>query len=62
MRREDTAAVSVAMVMYTYKGDVNPAIGENSKRPLSPAKSTEASFDDDDCNAKSLNVNKVCQQ
>ena len=50
------------MVMYTYKGDVNPAIGENSKRPLSPAKSTEASFDDDDCNAKSLNVNKVCQQ
>ena len=62
MRREDTAAVSVAMVMYTYKGDVNPAIGENSKRPLSPAKSTEASLDDDDCNAKSLNVNKVCQQ
>ena len=62
MRREDTAAVSVAMVMYTYKGDVNPAIGENSKRPLSPAKSTEASFDDDDCNAESLNVNKVCQQ
>ena len=62
MRREDTAAVSFAMVMYTYKGDVNSAIGENSKGLLSSAKSTEASFDDDDCNTKSLNVNKVCQQ
>ena len=62
MRREDTASVSVAMVMWTYKGNVNSAIGENSKGPLSSAKSTEASFDDDDCNTKSLNVNKVCQQ
>ena len=62
MRREDTASVSLAMVMWTYKGDVNSAIGENSKGPLSSAKSPEASFDDDDCNTKSLNVNNFCQQ
>ena len=41
--------------------DVNSALGENSKKSLSSAISTEASFDDDS-NEKSLNVKNVCQQ
>ena len=66
MRLDDTASVCVARVMWTYKGDMNSAIGQNAKEPSSSAKSTEASFDDDDddddddSNTKNLIANKVC--
>ena len=40
---------------------MNSALGENSKKSLSSAISTEASFDDDS-NEKYLNVENVCQQ
>ena len=43
--------------MWTYKGDVNSALGGNSKEPSSSTISAEASFDDD-INKKVINVNK----
>ena len=44
--------------MWTYKGDVNSALGGNSKEPLSSSTiPAEASFDDD-INKKVINVNK----
>ena len=52
------ASVSVARMMWEYKGNVNSALGENSKEPWPPATSAEASFDDDS-NEEALNVNKV---
>ena len=33
-------------VMWTYKSDVNSALGESSKEPSSSTVSTETSFDD----------------
>ena len=52
------ASVSVARVMWECKGDVNSALGGNSKEPWLPATSAEASFDDDS-DEEALNVNKV---
>ena len=61
---------SVGMVMWTHIGDLNSALWENSKKPLSSTILTEASFnddndddddddDDDDSNEETLNVNKA---
>ena len=43
------------------QGDMNLALRENSKEPLSSTISTETSFSDDS-NEETLNLNKVCQQ
>ena len=53
--------MSVAMVMWTYKGDVNSALGENSKKPSLSAISTQVSFNDGS-NEEIVNINKICQQ
>ena len=42
-----------------HMGDLKPALGENSKEPLSSTISTEASFNGDS-NKETLHVNKVC--
>ena len=42
----NSASVSVARVMWTYKGDRNSALGETSREPSSSTISTEASFND----------------
>ena len=42
----DSSSVSAARVMWTYKGNVNSASGENWKEPSSLARSPEASFND----------------
>ena len=55
----DSASVSVAMMMWAYKRDVNSALGKTSKEPLSSTLATEASFNDDS-NEKAFNVNNVC--
>ena len=52
------ASVPAASVMWTYKSDVNSALGENWIEPSSSTASAEASFDDDS-NKEALNVNKV---
>ena len=56
MKHGDSASVSVARGMWTYKGDVNSASGENWKQPLSSTISTEALF-----NGNS-SENKTCWQ
>ena len=56
---DDSTSWSVAMVMWTYKGDVNSASGENWKEASSSAISTEASFNGDS-NEETLNVDKTC--
>ena len=56
-----SASISVDRVIWKYNGDVNSALGENSKEPSSSTVSTEASFNDDS-NEKTLKVIKVCQQ
>ena len=43
------------------KFNLNSALLENWKESSSRTISTETSFNDD-CNGKTLNVNKVCQQ
>ena len=53
--------MSVATVMWTYKGDVNSALGKNSKEPSLSAISAQASFNDDS-NEEIVNINKVFQQ
>ena len=57
----DSASVSAARMMWIYKGDVNWALGENSKETFSLTILTDASFNDD-TNKGTLNVNKFCQQ
>ena len=57
----DCALVFVVRVMWTYKGDVNSASGENRKKPLSSKISIEASFISES-NEETLNVNRTCQQ
>ena len=47
--------------MWTYKGDVNSASGENWKQPLTSTISTEALFNGDS-SEETLNVNKTCWQ
>ena len=47
--------------MWTYKGDMNSASGENWKEASSSTISTEASFNGDS-NKENLNVNKTCWQ
>ena len=61
MKRKDAGSVFAARVMWTCKGDVNSASGENSIEPSSSAISTETSFNDDS-NKETLNVNKVCHR
>ena len=56
----DSALVSIAKVMWTYKGDANSASGENWKLSSS-AILPEASFNDNS-NEETLNVNKTCWQ
>ena len=45
--------------MWTYKGDVNSASGENRKEPLSSKISIEASCISES-NEETLNVNRTC--
>ena len=40
--RSNSAAVPVARLMLTYKGDVNSTLGKTSKEPSSSTISTEA--------------------
>ena len=54
-----SGSASVSMVMWTHKGNLNSALGENSKEPSSSAISTEAYFNDDS-NKETLNVSKFC--
>ena len=61
MKHGDSASVSVARGMWTYKGDVNSASGENWKQPLSSTISTEALFNGNS-SEETLNVNKTCWQ
>ena len=46
---------------FSVKGDLNSALGENSKEPSSSTISTGASFNDDS-NEETLNINNVCQK
>ena len=55
----DSASVSVARVMWTYKDDVSSASRRKLKGPSSSIISTEASFNGDS-NEETLNVNKTC--
>ena len=57
----DSASLSIAKVMWTYKGDANSALGENWKELSSSAISPEASFNDNS-NEETLNINKTCWQ
>ena len=57
-KHDAAASVSVAKVMWTYKGDVNSALGGNSKEPSSSTVSAETSFDEDS-NNETLNVYNV---
>ena len=57
-RGEYGALVSAARLMWTCKGDVNSALGKNSKEPSS-SKILTKTFNDDS-NKEPLNVNKVC--
>ena len=58
-KHSDSASVSVARVMWTYKGDVNSASGENWKESSSSTISAEAWFNNNS-NEETLNVNKTC--
>ena len=49
--------MSVTRVVGTYKGDVNPASGENLKESLLSKISPEASIKDDSSNEDTLNTN-----
>ena len=60
-KHSDSASVSVARLLWTYKGDENSASGETWKEPSSPTISTETSFNGDS-NEETLNVNKTCWQ
>ena len=53
----NSASVSVARVMWTYKGDRNSALGKTSREPPSSTISTEASINDV-FNEETLNLNK----
>ena len=57
----DSVSVSVARVIWTYKGDVNSASVENWKEPSSLTILPEASFYGES-NEEYLNVNKTCWQ
>ena len=59
----DSVSVPIARVKWnwTCKGDVNSALGENSKEASSSTISTGASFNDDS-NEETLNINNVCQK
>ena len=59
--RSYSTSVSVARVMWTYKGDRNSALGETSREPSSSTISTEASFNDV-FNEETLIQIKVCRQ
>ena len=58
MKHADSASMSVARVMWTYKGDVNSASGENWKEPST---STDVSFNGYSTEV-TLNVNKTSWQ
>ena len=61
MKHVDSASASFGMVMWTYKGNVNSASGENWEKTSSSTIPPEASFNGDS-NEKILNVNKTCSQ
>ena len=50
----DSASMSVARVMWTYKNDMNSASGENWKEPWTPVSFNGYSTEE------TLNVNKTC--
>ena len=52
-KHNDSASVSVAQVMWLWRGDINSASAENWKEPLSSTISTEAPFNGDS------NLNKI---
>ena len=54
--RSNSASVSDAKVMWTYKCNNNSALGETSKQPSSSTISTETSFNDV-FNEETLNLN-----
>ena len=57
-KHKDPASVSVAEVMWVYKGDMNSASEEDWKEP---SKSTNVSFNG--CsNEETFNINKTCWQ
>ena len=54
----DPASVSVAKVMWAYKGDMNAVSEENWKEP-----STSTDVSNNGCsNEETFNVNKTCWQ
>ena len=55
----DSDSVSVAKMMWTYKGDVNSASGENRKEPSPSTKLPEASFNSNS-NKDNLDVDETC--
>ena len=60
MRSAVIISVFVPRVMWTYKGNVNSALGENLKKTSSSAISTDTSFNDSS-NQETLNGSKVYQ-
>ena len=46
MKYDESAPVSIPRVMWTYMGDVNSALGENSKKSSSSTTSARAWFDE----------------
>ena len=61
MKHGASGSVSVAKVIWTYKGGVYSVWGENWKEPSSSTKSTEASFNEKS-KEETLKVNKTCWQ
>ena len=55
----DSASVSFARVVWSYKGDVNSTSGKNKKKRSSSTISIEALFNGDSKEV-TLNVNKTC--
>ena len=55
-----SSSVSVARVIWTYKGGVNSASGENSKEPSSSTTSTEASFNKNSKEETQIYSNITC--
>ena len=46
MKYDESASVSIPRVMWTYMGDVNSALGENSKESSSSTTSARTWFDE----------------
>ena len=59
VKHSASRSVSVAKMIWTYKGGVNSASGENWKKPSSSTKWTEASFNENS-KEQTPKVNKIC--